>query len=136
MESVDLQRLPKGIYINQCRLVQNAEGVLVVQCAEIIKAGIEDLHGFFAHFLDVTRVRVNRAVGAGIVDKLGIGDGGLRGEHVVDEALGELLVLAAGGDTHRQQWQRRGLRRRIAWQKGRRRYSLYTAEFLLGSLLR
>ena len=49
----------------------------------------------------IALVLIDERVGGGVVDVLGVCDGGLSGEHVVYEYLRKLLVLAAGGDAHR-----------------------------------
>ena len=99
--SVDLQRLPQRVYIIQGLLLEIAVGVLVVQLTELVNLGVENFHGLLAHLFNIALVGVDGGVGGGVVDKRGVRDGGLGREHVVDEALGELLVLAAGGNAHR-----------------------------------
>ena len=65
---------------------------------EGVEARVEDGHRVFAHVVGVGFVLVDEAVRAAVADVLGVGDGGLVFEHVVDEGLGEFLVLAAGRD--------------------------------------
>ena len=99
--STNLQRLPQRIDIAERIGVEVLIGKLVIALAEIVDAGIEDGDGLLAQLHLIFVVLVNQGVRRGVVDVLGVRDRGLLGEHVVDEDLRELLVLAAGRDAHR-----------------------------------
>ena len=99
-QSGDLQAFPKSVDIVEHLAVEVLVSVSVVELAEVVDAGIEDLHGFLAQFLLILLALIDERVRGGIVDILGVRDRGLLGEHVVDENLRELLVLAAGRDAH------------------------------------
>ena len=59
----------------QCFLGEAAVCILVVQLLKVAKLGIEYLHCLFAQVLDISLVLLDKRVGAGVVDILGIGNG-------------------------------------------------------------
>ena len=95
---VDLELLPEGVDEAESLGVEVAVGEAVILLGEVVEVRVQDLHGLLAHVLGVLLGLIHHPVGAAVHDILGVGDGGLLLQHVVDEGLGQLLLLTAGGD--------------------------------------